>query len=210
MGKPIITATQMLGSMTKNLRPTRAEVNDVANAILDGTDAVMLSEETAAGDYPVEAVEMMAKIAVSAEQLSVSGRLPHEIREEIRNRFGAERMTIPDVISLNTVRAAEKLNAKYIITPTSSGSTARRISRLKPHCWILSFTHLDDVCRFLSFSYGMYPFKVPNQKSTQASEIMKNLKALRLVQIGDTIIIAERRMSDKPGETDSMGVMTIE
>jgi len=210
MGKPIITATQMLGSMAKNLRPTRAEVNDVANAILDGTDAVMLSEETAAGDYPLEAVEMMVKIAVSAEHLSASGRLSHEIREEIRGRFVAGHMTIPDVISLNTVRAAEKLNAKYIITPTSSGSTARRISRLKPHCWILSFTHLDDVCRFLSFSYGMYPFKVPNQKSTQASEIMKNLKALRLVQIGDTIIIAERRMSDKPGETDSMGVMTIE
>lgn len=207
MGKPVITATQMLASMTKNLRPTRAEVNDVANAILDGTDAVMLSEETAAGDYPVQAVEMMAKIAVSAEQLSESGRLSKEIRAHIASQ---KHMTVPDVISLSTVGAADRLNVKYIITPTSSGSTARRISRLKPQCWILSFTHREDVSRFLSLSYGMYPLQTKKTKSILPKEIMKNLKALKLVQRGDTIVVAERRLSDKPGETDGMGVMTIE
>jgi pyruvate kinase len=210
LGKPIITATQMLGSMTKNVRPTRAEVNDVANAILDGTDAVMLSEETAAGDYPLEALEMMAKIAVSAEHLSGRGQLSHEIREEIRNRMTTGDLTVPDVISLNAVRAAEKLDAKYIITPTSSGSTARRISRFKPQCWILSFTNRVEVCRFLTFSYGMYPFQTHKKTSTQTTELRKKLKSLGLVESGDMIIIAERRISEKSGETDSMGIMTIE
>lgn len=210
MGKPVITATQMLVSMTKNLRPTRAEVNDVANAILDGTDAVMLSEETAAGDYPVEAVEMMAKIAVSAEHLTTNGRLSNEIRENIHDRANLGHLSVPDVISLNVVRAADKLHARYIITPTTTGSTARRISRLKPHCWILSFTHKEEVSRFLAFSYGMYPLPAAREENIHSKAILNNLKNLRLVQKGDVIIIAERRMSDKPGETDSMGVMTIE
>ncbi len=210
LGKPIITATQMLGSMTKNVRPTRAEVNDVANAILDGTDAVMLSEETAAGDYPLEAVEMMVKIAVSAEHLSSRGQLSHEIRDEIRSRMTTGGLSVPDVISLNAVGAAEKLNAKYIITPTSSGSTARRISRFKPHCWILSFTNRVEVCRFLMFSYGLYPFQTHKKSTSLLSELRKKLKRLGLVHSGDTIIIAERRISEQSGETDSMGIMTIE
>lgn len=206
MSRPVITATQMLGSMTKNIRPTRAEVNDVANAILDGTDAVMLSEETAVGDYPLEAVEMMARIAVSAEHLSTRGQLSHEIRETIRSKPD---MTIPDVISINTVRAADKLNAHYILTPTSSGNTARRISRFKPHCWILSFTPKDDVCRFLTLSYGMHPFQLETNRGIPSSELRRKLIKLGLVSSGDTIIIAERRISDRSGETDSMGIMTI-
>ncbi len=210
MGRPVITATQMLGSMTKNLRPTRAEVNDVANAILDGTDAVMLSEETAAGDYPIEAVEMMAKIAVSAEHHAAKGWLSEEIREEIRTKAESGNMSIPDVISLNVVRASEKLHARYIITPTSSGSTARRISRLKPHCWILSFTNKEVVCRFLTLSYGMHPLLTQKRNTNQPASIMRNLKSLNLVGKNDIIITAERRLSSKPGETDSMAVMTVE
>lgn len=210
MGRPVITATQMLGSMTKNLRPTRAEVNDVANAILDGTDAVMLSEETAVGDYPVETVGMMSKIAVSAEHHASKGWLSREIREEIRSKTDSGDISIPDVISLNVVRAAEKLNARYIITPTSSGSTARRISRFKPHCWIIAATCTNHVCQFLTFSYGMYPFATTIKTGNHAGAMVKNLKELGLVRKKDILIIAERRLSNQPGETDAMSVLTVE
>lgn len=210
MGKPVITATQMLVSMTKNLRPTRAEVNDVANAILDGTDAVMLSEETAAGDYPLDAIEMMSKIAVSAERLSANGRLSNEIREDIRDRATLGHLSIPDVISLNVARAADRLHARYIVTPTTTGNTARRISRLKPHCWILSFTNKEVVCRFLALSYGMYPMQTDKKNQNQSGIIVKKLKKLGFVRKGDNIVIAERRLSDQPGETDSMGILTVE
>lgn len=210
MGRPVITATQMLGSMTKNVRPTRAEVNDVANAILDGTDAVMLSEETAVGDYPVETVDMMSKIAVSAEHHAVKGWLSQEIREEIRTKAESGDLAIPDVISLNAVRASEKLSARYIIVPTLSGSTARRISRLKPHCWIIASTCTSHVCQFLNLSYGMYPFATSMITGNHAGAMVKGLKQLGLVHKKDILIIAERRLSKQPGETDSMAVMTVE
>ena len=141
MGRPVITATQMLESMTQNVRPTRAEVNDVANAILDGTDAIMLSQETAIGDYPVETVRMMAKIAMTTEDQRDKGHLSDDEGRQISNKVAqSSSLTITDVTSLNAFRAAQELNARYILTPTTTGSTARRISRFKPHCWILSFS----------------------------------------------------------------------
>ncbi len=159
MGRPVITATQMLESMTQNVRPTRAEVNDVANAILDGTDAIMLSEETAIGDYPIETVRMMAKIALTTEQQRDEGQLSDNEETQISNKIAQSSfLTITDVTSLNAVRAAQELDARYILTPTTSGSTARRISRFKPHCWILSFSAHRYVCDFLNFSYGVQPF----------------------------------------------------
>lgn len=209
-GRPVITATQMLGSMTQNVRPTRAEVNDVANAILDGTDAIMLSEETAAGEYPVEAVRMMTKIAVSTEQLSNNGRLSAEIRDQIRDTNGKNKLSTPDVISLNVVRAVEKLKAKYILTPTSTGSTAQLVCRLKPRCWILAFSTHRRVCEFLAFSYGVYPFLVSNKAQSRPEAALRKIKVFRLVEKGDAIIITERRFSWRPGETDSLHVVVID
>ena len=228
MGRPVITATQMLGSMTHNIRPTRAEVNDVANAILDGTDAVMLSEETAIGDYPVETVKTMANIAVSTEAMYHQGHLSKNIREHMSNALrpdgtvgaypdrsvgagpdrsvGADRLTMTDTICLNAVEAVEKLKAKFILAQTSSGSTVRHISRFKPPCWILAFSSHRQICEFFTLSYGVYPFLV-QQRVNKPEVLLSHLKKAGLVRTGDTIILTERRFSSHPGHTDSLGVV---
>lgn len=210
MGKPVITATQMLGSMTQNVRPTRAEVNDVANAIVDGTDAVMLSEETAVGEYPVDAVRMMSKIAVLTEALCYGKHRPGEILRQIKNTIKKNNRMIPDVISLNAVQAAEKLGAKFILTPTSTGNTVRRICRFKPPCWILAFSTQLDTCEFLNFSYGVFPMLIEKKSDKHPSIILKTIRDCGLAKKGDTVIITERRLSPYQGETDSMGIVTLE
>lgn len=207
-GVPVITATQMLGSMTQNVRPTRAEVTDVANAILDGTDAIMLSEETAIGEYPVETIQMMAKIAEANEFMYYNGPF-EEIREAVRDQAVTDELSITDVISLNVVGAAKKLKARCILTQTSSGSTARHISRFKPHCWTLSFSADAGIREFLNFSYGVHPFLVKKKSDEHPEVLLKVLKDLHLAGKGDTVIITERRLSDRPGETDSMGIVTL-
>ncbi len=210
MGRPVITATQMLESMTHNVRPTRAEVNDVANAILDGTDAIMLSQETAIGDYPIETVRMMAKISATTESQRDRGFLSDDEGRQISNKVAQSSfLTITDVTSLNAFRATQELDVRYILTPTTSGNTARRISRFKPHCWVLSFSAHPHVCDFLNFSYGVQPFFL-NKKITHAPQaIFKNLKKYRLVRNGDTVILTERRLSSHPGDTDSLGIVTL-
>jgi pyruvate kinase len=209
-GRPVITATQMLGSMTHNVRPTRAEVNDVANAIVDGTDAVMLSEETAIGEFPLDAVRMMASIAASAEHLCHTPQFLDEMRERIRMMRGEQPPRTPDVISVNVVRAAGKLKARYILTQSSSGSTARHISRFKPDCWILSFSSRAVVSELLNFSYGVYPFLTDKKNARRPEAIIRTVKAAGLLKKGDTVIISERRFSSQPGNTDSLGVMTLD
>ena len=138
-GVPVITATQMLNSMTDHSRPTRAEVTDVANAILDGTDAIMLSEETAIGKNPSMAVKMMSKIAINTEHkrniFGFGNRLQREIAKDGKNL-----LSVADVISLNVIGTSKILKTKFIVTTTASGNTSRRISRFKPDCWILSFS----------------------------------------------------------------------
>jgi len=210
MGRPVITATQMLESMTQNVRPTRAEVNDVANAILDGTDAIMLSQETAIGDYPIETVRMMAKIAKTTEEQRDRGSLSDDEGMQISNKVPQiSHLTITDVTSLNAFRATEELDIRYILTPTTSGSTARRISRFKPHCWILSFSAHPQVCDFLNFSYGVHPFFLNKKVTHDPKAIFENLKKHRLVKSGDTVILTERRLSPHPGDTDSLGIVTL-
>ncbi len=210
LGKPVITATQMLESMTQNMRLTRAEVNDVANAILDGTDAIMLSQETAVGDYPLETVRMMARIAVTTERQRDEGQLSDDEGRQIDHKVAqSPSLTTTDVTSLNAVRAAEELKARYILTPTTSGSTARRISRFKPPCWILSFSAHPQVCDFLNFSYGVHPFHLNKKTTHDPHAIFKNLKQARLVKKGDTLILTERRLSPHPGDTDSLGIVTL-
>lgn len=159
LGRPVITATQMLLSMTENIRPTRAETSDVANAILDGTDAVMLSEETAMGRYPAETVDMMARIAVSIEREVQSS----DLREYYRARLGHQQASIEDVISFNVVEAVRALEVRYIVTPTLNGSTPRRISRFKPDCWTLAFSRSEETQRFLDLSYGVFPVLMGNE-----------------------------------------------
>jgi pyruvate kinase len=208
-GRPVITATQMLGSMTQNIRPTRAEVNDVANAIFDGTDAVMLSEETAVGEYPVETVKMMAQIAVSSEALCHTQQVPYDRRDQIKS-FTQKRGPIPDVISLNSVRAAEKLGAKFILTPTSSGNMVRRICRFKPQCWILAFSSHLETCKSLTLSYGVWPILIKKKADKQPALMIKHLKKCKLVKREDVLIITESRFSSSEGDTDSLGIVSLE
>ena len=207
LGRPVITATQMLESMTQNVRPTRAEVNDVANAILDGSDAIMLSQETAIGDYPVETVRMMARIAKSTEEQREAGALFDEGKQIDRRISQSNSLTVTDVTSLNAVHAVQELKARYILSPTTTGSTTRRISRFKPHCWVLSFCVHPKVCDFLNFSYGVEPFLTNKNIAHDPHSIFKYLKSCHLVKKNDTLIFTERRLSTN--HTDSLCIVKL-
>ncbi len=148
VGKPVITATQMLDSMQRNPRPTRAEASDVANAIFDGTDAIMLSGETAAGDYPIEAVETMSNIAKKAET-----GIDHKNVLDLRSK--ATDMTITDAISQSVNHSAMNLNVDAILTPTVSGFTARMISKYRPEAPIIAVTFQEQVSRRLALVWGV-------------------------------------------------------
>ena len=210
LGRPVITATQMLESMVGNSRPTRAEVTDVANAILDGTDAVMLSEETAMGEYPAEAVGMMVKIATSIEgqRKDFAGGL-REIATPGRRRGDEEKLSVPDIISRKVVEAALELRVRFILVPTVSGATPRRISRFKPVCWVLPFTESEETARFLVFSYGVSPVILPGGEGEWYGRISRFLKASGLGRPGDRVILTESQFpGDTPG-TDSFAVISI-
>lgn len=160
LGKPVITATQMLDSMQRNPRPTRAEASDVANAIFDGTDAIMLSGETAAGTYPLEAVQTMHNIAVRAEAELQMKDIPP------RRRNNTGRMTMTDAIGQSVAKTAEALEVKAIIAPTSSGHTARMISRYRPKASIYAVTDSERVTRSLSLVWGVFPLMGLSVSST--------------------------------------------
>jgi pyruvate kinase len=209
-GKPVITATQMLVSMTQNVRPTRAEANDVANAILDGTDAVMLSEETAMGKFPLEAIKTIVKIAAATEDASHSGRVSVNESRRLHRTTPELRPALADVISMNAAHAALAINASYIVASTTSGNTVRRLARFKPPCWILSFSIHQSICKFLMLSYGVYPFLAGSKVKTHPESIRRQILGLKLVKKTDTIIMLERRFSHQAGETDSMAIAGLQ
>lgn len=157
--KQVITATQMLDSMMKNPRPTRAETTDVANAIYDGTSAIMLSGETAAGNYPVESLKTMVRIAQRAED-------DIDYKKRFRILDACQKPDITDAISRATVTTAHDLNAKMIITVTTSGKTARIISRYRPACQILGCSTDPVVCRQLNLSWGVTPLLINVEHDT--------------------------------------------
>lgn len=158
--KPVITATQMLDSMMRNPRPTRAEVTDVANAIYDGTDAVMLSGETAAGKYPLEALKMMAQIAETTEQ-----HLDYE--EAMRNKELYRKKSIASAVGFSTVATAKSLNAKLIITPTVSGATARMVSSFKPQTPIIGISPNEATVRKMQIYWGVMPIFSKEEETTE-------------------------------------------
>ncbi len=155
MGKPVITATQMLESMTTNRRPTRAEATDVANAILDGTDCVMLSGESAIGRYPVEAVSMLAKIAVSAEPFITAGSL----ESVLRAGRGEGKIGPADLIALSVRATFERVTPAAVFVPTRSGATARSIARFRLPVWVIGVSSHKATCQNLRFSLGVYPVR---------------------------------------------------
>lgn len=208
-GVPVITATQMMKSMTDNPRPTRAEVTDVANAILDGTDAIMLSEETAIGKYPVQTVKIMSKIAGSTEKKRNGVGLPCSLRDFIAKTHDKHDLSIADVISINVIEAHKILNPKYILTTTSTGTTARMISRFKPDCWILSFSRNQDTADFLNFSFGVFPIRLDNKKESWHDVVLKFIKEKNLVKKGDLVFLTQQRFVERKEGTDSFGIMKI-
>jgi pyruvate kinase len=158
LGKPVITATQMLESMTSNRRPTRAEATDVANAILDGTDCVMLSGESAMGQYPVEAVGMLARIAAEIEPT----RPGYRLREALKTYGRDGNVTLTDLIALSVELTLERVTPAVVIVPTLSGAAARNVARFRFPAWIAAVSPTEDTCQALQFSYGVYPVHEPD------------------------------------------------
>ena len=180
-GKIAVVATEMLESMKKSSRPTRAEVSDVANAVLDGTDAVMLSGETTTGKYPVETVGFMANICENTEKhVDFKGSFDYK-----------KRVGLTQAISTCVVESAEMLNSKLIVASTVSGFTARKISNLKPNCLILAACPNEDVCRSLSLNYGVYTTYVPILKTTDEviEQSLEKAKEFINLEKDDTVII---------------------
>ena len=180
---PVITATQMLDSMIRNPRPTRAEVADVANAIYDGTDAIMLSGETAAGKYPLEALKMMVEIAQNTEP-----HLNYESYTHGRNMCGESRVS--SAVGLAAVQTARDLKVKAIVTPTFSGRTARLISNFRPAVPIYAVTPSDTVLHRLQLVWGVTPLKGYEKDSTEhiISQAMSVVRRKRLAKKGDLIV----------------------
>jgi pyruvate kinase len=152
-GKPVITATHMLESMVKHQRPTRAEATDVANAILDGTDCVMLSEETAMGNYPEQAVDTMARIAEVTEPYANT----RDVAEILKAADASDAISTEDLVSLSIYVSAEVLKPCVVFTPTLSGATARRVTRFRLPTWIVAVSPNEATCQILQFSYGVHP-----------------------------------------------------
>jgi len=201
--KPVITATQMLGSMVNNYRPTRAEVTDVANAIFDGSDAVMLSEETAKGRYPVEAVRMLTKIAEETEP-----GLPHINMYEKFRMPESHTTTVPDAISIATCQVANKLNMNTIITCTQSGSTARFISKYRPRQKILAVTPSVDTYRSLALVWGVIPVLTEAMENTD-DMMKKGIEAAKqagYIGENETIAITGGVPVGQPGSTNLLRV----
>jgi pyruvate kinase len=204
LNKPVITATQMLESMVTAARPTRAEVTDVANAIFDGTDAVMLSAETSIGKYPVQAVAMMAKIAATTD-----GQLPHE--QMLRERGMALGPQIDVAISYDACRTAHQLGAKAIVAFTHSGSTARRVSKCRPKVPILALTSGELISRRLQLCWGVQICQVVEPSSVEALfEIGAALpKHLGLAKAGELVVITAGIPVGVAGTTNLLKVERI-
>lgn len=204
LGIPVITATQMLESMLENPRPTRAEASDVANAVLDGSDAVMLSGETAVGKYPIQAVQAMARIAEYTEQFM---RLEHVNRAPL-NETG---QIVTNAIGENTVELAHELKAKLIITLTSSGYSARMVARHRPNIPILAITIEPRIRRRLALVWGVQSVCVAEDKNTDTliEEALDAARRTKLVEPGDRVVITAGVPAGISGQTNMVQVRKV-
>ena len=203
--KPVITATQMLDSMMRNPRPTRAEVSDVANAVFDGTSCLMLSGETASGKYPIESVRTMVDIAVEAEQAI------HYWGRYRKNNLFSPGNSINDAISHSCCTTAMDLDAHAILVATQTGYTARVISRFRPACTIAAFSTNEKVRRQLSIVWGVYPFLFGNVDSTDRllSLCVDCARKEDVVVAGNTVVIAAGVPIGQGGSTNLIKAMVV-
>jgi len=202
-GKPVITATQMLESMIKNPRPTRAEVTDVANAILDGTDAIMLSGETAAGEFPVEALKVMARIAEKVEESVSLDATAIKRQTSIK--------TVTDAISHATYTIAKDLGASAVITSTKSGYTARMVAKFRPSAPIIAVTPKERVTRSLQIVWGVFPIKVKETSSTDEmfKEAVNGALESGIIKKGDLVVITAGVPLYVSGATNLIRVLVV-
>lgn len=199
-GKIVITATQMLDSMIRNSLPTRAEASDICNAIFDGTDAIMLSGESASGSYPIEAAKTMSRIAKEAEANLEYNHFTQPIESSLDN--------YADAISYSTCRTSFAINSKAIVAATKSGATARFISKYRPECPIIAITPNEDVQRKLSLNFGVFPVKCKTFNTTEEilSEAKLTASNLGFANAGDSIIVAAGMPTTHTGGTNMLKI----
>ena len=210
-GKHVITATQMLESMIKNPRPTRAEATDIANAIYDGTTAIMLSGESAAGMYPVEAVKTMSRIAECAEKdIDYSGRMAKSERNGIFPS-DQDKKTITTAIAHATCHTAMNLEASAIITVTLSGFTAEAVSRFKPDCPIIGCTMFDRIANQLNLLWGVRPLLIKEEENAEDlfTDAVKEAKKAGYVKDGDRVVITAGVPMGVTGNTNMIRVVEV-
>ena len=204
-GKPVITATQMLESMISSPTPTRAEASDVTNSIFDGTDAVMLSGETAIGSYPLEAVRFLAKTArISEEALDYETILADGLRYR--------RPVITDAISYASCATAADLSAAAIITSTTSGSTARRVARYRPHTPIIAFSPVPATLRLMQLIRGVIPRPCAKSHSLdeQIRDIIQSALQEKLIEVGERVVITAGLPLHTAGTTNTLKVLRVD
>lgn len=203
-GKIVITATQMLESMINSPRPTRAEASDIANAVFDGTDALMLSGETAVGKYPVKAVEMMAKIAVQAEEADLNYRQLGRRKKTVASSFA-------QAVAFASYAASEELHSKAIVVFSQSGSTAKLVSKLRPPTPIITFTPVEETKRRLALVWGVRPFCIEFGGHTDEMVCRGEAAMLNngLAELGDTIVVVSGTKVGMRGATNMMKIDKI-
>jgi pyruvate kinase len=203
VGKPVITATQMLESMSRSRRPTRAEATDVANAILDGTDCVMLSGESAMGKYPVDATAMLAKIGAAIE--------PHRTVNPIKGKLVSRRedddVHLSDLIALSVETTLERITPPTVIVPTRSGATARSITRFRLPVWITAFSRFEKTCQDLMFSYGVLPICEPEHPDDWKQWARDWLQTIG--EVGNLVVLTEGPSKKHPYRNNRMEILDL-
>jgi len=209
-GKPVITATQMLESMIGNPRPTRAEATDVANAVLDGSDCVMLSGETASGEYPIEAVEYMSRISKQAEEVERRGDYP-QLFEALKEASKAESGVVSEVVASYAVRAANDLKAGLVLTITETGKTTRLVCKYRPRVPVISITNSVATANYVLFSRAAIPFLVDSVKGTEQviKHALEKARDMGLCKTGQLVVVVSGITEGVSGSTNSLRVVSV-
>jgi len=202
-GKPVITATQMLESMTENPTATRAEISDVANAVLDGSDAVMLSGETAVGEYPIKTVKFMSDVVKEAER-NIEGNVHHTVKDSPN--------TTREIICKSVWQASRDGDSEYIVAHTSSGSTARNISKFRPEVPIIAFADSENVKRQLNLAWGVRPYyaEFPEKVDQMLKNSAERMKSLDLAEEDTELVLSAGIPTNVTGTTNMLQIRTIE
>jgi pyruvate kinase len=203
MGKPVITATQMLESMTSHRRPTRAEATDVANAILDGTDCVMLSGESAMGRYPFDAVAMLSRIAATMEP----HRPAFSVKQVFQTRRNEDRIMIHDLIASSVETTLNRITPTTVVVPTHSGDTARSIARFKLPVWVTAVSSSEKTCQDLSFSYGVFSVHESDHPDDWRSWTRNWLAGQEIS--GDRVVLTEGPSTKHPHRNNRMEIFDL-